>query len=369
MVEELRTSGASASARTQRDAVRIKVVGVGDGGCNSIKQMLRCPTLPGAAFAMVNPTRTPEISDSRVRQVQLTDKAIRLMESGADLRSGTRAVPEAADELDQVFRDAQLVFIAAGLGGGTGTGAAPGLAHLARERGALVMGVVTTPFTFEGLRRREQALKGVDRLRPCVDSLMVIHSDRLLDFVDYNASMADAFHAANGAVARGITCVARLVNRDGEADQRLADVKRVLKGPGDALLAIGSGTGGMGAMEAARQAIANPLLDRRIGAARGVLCCFQGGRHLTSGGVDAAVALIAGSVDRDACVVSGAFTSERLGDEVRLTLVATSLERDVTRRRPDSPGPGNERNRAVPNGAGGFWGRGKKQPATPPGKV
>ena len=369
MVKELLVNGAAASAQHQqlsaeRAPARIKVVGVGGGGCNCVRRMLRYNNVPGVSFVMVNTDiKALETFDHQVDLIQIDEKSPRGWGAGGDLKVGARAAAESAASLRQALDNSELVFVTAGMGGDTGAGVAPYVAYLAKEMGAMAVGMVTTPFTFEGGRRRGQALNGVGRLRPYVESLIVIHNGRLLDFVDHDAGMIDAFRMADEVVTRGIMSVSELINIPGEVNVDLADVKSVMRNPGGALMAIGSGYGPMDPVEAARQAIANPLLDLSIKGAKGVLFSVKGGQCLTLGGVNAAGELIANSVRKDANIFFGMSIDESLGEEVKLTLIATGLEQDISRYKPSSVTQQQQESgqrRIKPPSLGGLWGRGKK---------
>ena len=371
MVEELLvTNGAAASAQhhqqisAERAPARIKVVGVGGGGSNCVRRMLRYNKVSGVSFTMVNTDiKALETYDNDVSIIQIGEKSTRGWDAGGDFKVGARAATESATSLRKALNNSELVFVTAGMGGGTGTGAAPYVAYLAKEMGAMVVGVVTTPFTFEGSRRRGQALNGVGRLRPYVENLIVIHNDRLLDFVDHDAGMIDAFRMANEVVTQGIMSVSELINIPGEINVDFADVKSVMRNPGGALMAIGSGYGQMGPVEAARQAIANPLLDLSIKGAKGVLFSVKGGQYLTLGGVNAAGELIANSVRKDANIFFGMSVDESLGEEVKLTLIATGLDQDISRHKPSSVTQQQQESgqrKIKPPSLGGLWGRGKK---------
>ena len=361
MVEELLINGSVAQpqAPAERAPARIKVVGVGGGGCNCVRRMLRHHRVPGVTFAMVNTDiKALESYDHDVDQVQIGEKSTRGWGAGGDFKVGARA----ATGLRKALSNAELVFVTAGMGGGTGTGAAPYVAYLAKEMGAMVVGVVTTPFSFEGGRRRGQALNGVSRLRPYVESLIVIHNDRLLDFVDHDAGMIDAFRTADEVVTQGIMSVSEMINVAGEINVDFADVKSVLRNTGGALMAIGSGYGNMGPVEAARQAIANPLLDLSIKGAKGVLFSVKGGKYLTLGGINGAGELISNSVRKDANIFFGMSVDESLGDEVKLTLIATGLEQDIAHHKQTSVSEhqDNGRRKIKHPSLGGLWGRGRK---------
>lgn len=310
----------------ERTPARIKVIGVGGGGCNCVKRMLR-HSVPGVTFAMVNTDiKSLEVNDHTVDVIQIGEKETRGWGAGGDYKAGARAAEESSSQLRRILSDAELVFVTAGMGGDTGTGAAPYLSYLAKETGALVVGVVTTPFSFEGHRRLGQAVAGVDRLRPYVDNLIMIHNDRLLNYVNHDAPLVEAFRTADEVVTQGILSVSELINVPQEINVDFADVRSIMNNPGGALMAIGKGYGNSGPVEAARQAIANPLLNLSIDKAKGVLFMVKGGSQaLTLGGVNAAGQLIAETVRKDANIFFGMGIDESMGEEVRLTLIATGL--------------------------------------------
>jgi cell division protein FtsZ len=310
----------------ERAPARIKVIGVGGGGCNCVRRMLR-HHVPGVQYAMVNTDikSLQPVSDF-TEVVQIGPKVTRGWGAGGDVKLGEKAADESTAQLRNVLKNSELVFVTSGMGGGTGTGAAPYVAHLAKEMGALVVGVVTTPFSFEGSRRMGEAIAGVARLRPNVDNLIVIHNDRLLQYVDHDAEMIDAFKTADEVVTQGILSVSELINVPGEINVDFADVRSIMLNPGGALMAIGTGTGKMGALEAAGQAISNPLLNLSIKGAKAVLFSVKGGEELTLGGVNAAGRLIGKAVKKNACIFFGMSLDKSLEDNVKLTLIATGLK-------------------------------------------
>ncbi len=364
--DELSTQLSSPTSGTpaERAPARIKVIGVGGGGCNCVRRMMHHNRVPGVSFAMVNTDiKALETTEHDVDIIQIGEKSTRGWGAGGDFKVGARAATESATTLRKSLSNSELVFVTAGMGGGTGTGAAPYVAYLAKEVGAMVVGLVTTPFNFEGSRRHGQALGGVGRLRPYVDSLIVIHNDRLLEFVDHDAGMMDAFRVADEVVTQGIMSVSELINVPGEINVDFADIKSVMRNPGGALMAIGKGFGSSGPVEAARVAIANPLLDLSIKGAKGVLFTLRGGENLTLGGVNAAGELIASSVRKDANIFFGMTVDESLGDETHLTLIATGLEQDITHHKQVSVSQDEGKTRKIkPPSFGGLWGRGKKEP-------
>ena len=346
-VKEHATNGYHEEAESTADAnerapARIKVVGVGGGGGNCVRRMLR-HAVPGVSFAMVNTDRKAlEFEDENIDIIQIGEKVTHGWGAGGDYKTGARAAEESTAALRKTLSNTELVFITAGMGGGTGTGAAPYVAYLAKELGALVVGVITTPFSFEGNRRLGHAMAGVDRLRPYVDNLIIIHNDRLLSYVNHDAPMIEAFKTADEVVTQGIMSVSELINCPQEINVDFADVRSIMSNTGGALMAIGTGYGNTGPVEAARQAIANPLLNLSIDKAKGVLFMFKGGSEaLTLGGVNAAGELISSTVRKDANIFFGMGLDEQMGDQVKLTLIATGLVQDsLKEEKPERQGSG-----------------------------
>ena len=310
----------------ERAPARIKVVGIGGGGCNCVRRMMK-GQVPGVKFVMVNTDiKSLEPSVQGAEIVQIGARSTHGWGAGGDSKMGEKAAEESEADLRAALKNAELVFITSGMGGGTGTGASPHVASIAKDMGALVVGVVTTPFSFEGSRRIGQAMNGVARLRPYLDNLIVIHNDRLLKYVDHDAEMVEAFRTADDVVTQGILSVSELINVPGEINVDFADVRTVMGFPGAALMAIGQGRGKMGVVDAARQAMANPLLNMSIKGAQGVLFSVKGGHSLTLGGVNAAGDLISKTVRKNASIFFGMSMDENLEDSVKLTLIATGLK-------------------------------------------
>ena len=314
--------------RDARVPAPIKVIGVGGGGCNAVRRMLVKPT-PGVQYIVCNTDiKSLDSCPTDVLSVQIGEHITRGFGAGGDMAVGAKAAEEGRVLLKRALKDAELVFVTAGMGGGTGTGAAPVVAQIAKESKALVIAVVTTPFSFEGKRRFSLALTGIRRLRPEVDNLIIIHNDRLLQFCESNVPTQHAFSVADEAVSEGILAVSNLVNVSGEINVDLADVKAVMGIPGGALLAIGKADSKSRypAQEAAEQAIANPLLDIDIKGAKGILFNFTGGPDLTLGEVNDAANLIAREVDTGALMFFGMSTpSEEMRNVVKITLIATGI--------------------------------------------
>ena len=328
VVEQLLTSRPISRLSVERAPARIKVVGVGGGGCNCVRRML-AHNVPGVEFVVVNTDiKSLESVTHGATVLQIGENITHGWGAGGEFDIGEKAAEESSTLIKKALKNAELVFLTAGMGGGTGTGAAPYVAELAKQMGALVVGVVTTPFSFEGTRRLSQAIAGVARLRRHVDNLIVIHNDRLLQFVDHDAGMTEAFQTADEVVSQGIVSVSELINVPGEINVDFADVQTIMSSPGGALMAMGLGRGSMGALEAARQAVTNPLLNLSIRGAKGVLFSVKGGDELTLGGVNAAGELINSAVDKNASIFFGMSIDPSLGDMVKLTLIATGLKQD-----------------------------------------
>ena len=328
VVDQLFTSKPISRFSVERAPARIKVIGVGGGGCNCVRRMLT-HNVPGVEFVVVNTDiKSLESVTHGATALQIGENLTHGWGAGGDSIVGMKAAEESSTLLRKALKNTELVFITCGMGGGTGTGAAPYVADIAKSMGALVVALVTTPFSFEGSRRLGQAIAGVSQLRNRVDNLIVIHNDRLLQFVDHEAGMGEAFRTADEVVTQGIMSVSELINVPGEINVDFSDVQTIMSYTGGALMAMGVGRGPMGALEAARQAITNPLLNLSIKGARGVLFSVKGGDDLTLGGVNSAGELINRAVRKDATIFFGMSIDNALGDMVKLTLIATGLRQD-----------------------------------------
>ena len=307
---------------------RIAVIGVGGGGCNAVTRMLEAKPIPGVQYAVVN-TDIKSLRTARLAQkIQIGEVLTRGMGAGGNPEVGAQAAEAERDALRKLFDQTDLVFLAAGMGGGTGTGAAPVVANFAKESGALVIGVVTTPFSFEGARRFDTALSGVRSIRDQVDNLIVIHNDRLLSLLDDDVSMEDALRCADDAVTQGVHSVAELVNLPGEINVDLADVMSIMHLPGQALMAIGESQGPGSALDAAREAVSNPLLDLSIDGAKGVLFNVKAGPDLKLSEVNTAGEYIGSRVDPDAMIFFGMAYDPSLEDRAQITVIATGIGTD-----------------------------------------
>ena len=301
---------------------RIKVIGVGGGGQNAVNRMLD-EGIQGVEFIAANTdAQALTLSKSPVR-VRLGDKLTRGLGAGGDPEVGRKAAEESADELYNVLKGADMVFVTAGMGGGTGTGAAPVVAQVAKESGALTIGVVTRPFTFEGGRRMTSAEAGIAKMREHVHTLISIPNDRLLQLADKKSSLQNAFRLADEVLHQGIAGISELITTPGLINLDFADVRAIMSEGGAALMAVGRGTGDDRAKNAAEQAISSQLLDITIDGARGVLFNVTGGPDLTLFEVNQAAAIIRETAHPDVNMIFGAVIDPELGDEIRVTVIAT----------------------------------------------
>ncbi len=304
----------------------IKVIGVGGGGCNAVNRMIE-EQIPGVQFVAVNTdAQVLALSPADVK-LRIGDKLTKGLGVGGDPSRGHRAAEESEDDLMEAVRGAEMVFVTAGMGGGTGTGASPMVAKVAKDSGALTIGVVTKPFSFEGKKRRTQAEEGIQRLQDEVDTLIVIPNDRLLQICDEKVTMEEAFHVADDILLQGIRGISEIITLPGEINLDFADVRKIMADAGPALMAIGRASGANRAEDAARQAIESPLLDVSIDGARGVLFNITGSKNLGLHEINAAAQVIADVVDEEAEIIFGTALDPRMGDEVQVTLIATGFNR------------------------------------------
>ncbi len=304
----------------------IKVVGIGGAGNNTIDRMI-ATGVQGIDFIAVN-TDVQALDRSTARKrVQIGDRLTRGLGTGGDPRIGERAAETAADALAEAMAGADMVFLTAGLGGGTGTGAAPIVAEIAQQSGALTVGIVTLPFSFEGTRRRNLATDGLDRLRPLLDSVIVVSNDRLLQVAPQTTGIHETFRMADETLNQGIHGIADLILTPGLINLDFADVRSVMERAGSAIMAMGTGAGENRAIQAAERAVSSPLLDSSMDGARGVLLNITGGPDLTLHEVNAAAELISSKVAPECNIIFGAVIHPRLGDEVRVTIIATGFGR------------------------------------------
>ncbi len=321
----------SAMGRTNRGKMAyhdglppIKVVGVGGGGSNAVHRMI-ASRLPGVQYVAVNTDHQALAGCDAEVTVRIGERTTRGLGAGSEPLTGRRAAEESRERLQEALSGAEMVFVTACLGGGTGTGAAPVVAEAARELGALTIGVVTKPFTFEGARRRQQAEEGVRDLQEKVDTLIVIPNDRLLHICGDDVSVTEAFRTADDVLRQGIQGISELITVPGMVNLDFADVRKVMAEAGPALMAIGTGRGETRAVEAARAAIASPLLEVDITGATGVLFNVSGPGNLGLRELDQAARVIAEVVDPEAEIIFGTSIDENLHDEVRITVIATGF--------------------------------------------
>ncbi len=303
---------------------QIKVIGVGGGGSNAVNRMITAG-LRGVEFIAINTDGQALFLSEAEQKIQIGEKLTKGLGAGADPDIGLRAAEESREEIKQVLKGADMVFITAGMGGGTGTGATPIVAEIAKEIGALTVGVVTKPFSFEGRKRMSQAEKGIQNLREKVDTLITIPNDRLLQVVERKTSITEAFRVADDVLRQGVQGISDLIAVPGLINLDFADVKTIMVGTGSALMGIGVGSGENRAAAAAEAAISSPLLETSIEGAHGVLLNITGGATLGLYEVNEAAEIIAKSADPEANIIFGAVIDEELDDEVRVTVIATGF--------------------------------------------
>ena len=308
--------------------VKIKVVGVGGGGSNAVDGMVDAK-INGVDFISVNTDKQALCRSKAEYKVQIGEKLTKGLGAGADPEVGRKAAEESKNEIIKLLEDSEMVFITAGMGGGTGTGAAPVIAQIAKEMGKLTVGVVTKPFTFEGRKRMKQAETGIEELKSKVDTLITIPNDRLLQVVQKNTSMLQAFSIADDVLRQAIQSVSELIKVPGIINLDFADVKRIMGDKGLAHIGIGSAKGDNKAIEAVRQAIESPLLETSIVGARGVILNISGGLDLSLVEINEASNIIYESCHEDVDLIFGANVKEDLGDEVTVTVIATGFDPDM----------------------------------------
>ncbi|MDQ0242345.1 cell division protein FtsZ [Arthrobacter bambusae] len=303
----------------------IKVVGIGGGGVNAVNRMIEVG-LRGVEFIAINTDAQALLMSDADVKLDVGRELTRGLGAGANPDVGRQAAEDHADEIEEVIRGADMVFVTAGEGGGTGTGGAPVVARIARSLGALTIGVVTRPFTFEGRRRAGSAEAGIDALRDEVDTLIVIPNDRLLSISDRNVSVLDAFRSADQVLLSGVQGITDLITTPGLINLDFADVKSVMQGAGSALMGIGSARGEDRAVKAAELAIASPLLEASIDGAHGVLLSIQGGSDLGLFEINEAARLVQEVAHPEANIIFGAVIDDALGDEARVTVIAAGFD-------------------------------------------
>ena len=310
---------------------KIKVIGVGGGGGNAISSMIEGNEIGGVEFIAINTDAQVLLANKAATKLQVGEKLTKGLGAGGDWEIGAQAAEESVEKIKELLIDTDMVFITAGMGGGTGTGASPIIAKLAKETGALTVGVVTKPFHFEGTRRMVSADDGIERLREEVDTLIVIPNQRLMDVIDRKMTLLEAFKVADSVLGQAVGGISDIITTPGLINVDFADVRTIMAEAGTALLGIGTGVGENRAQMAARAAVSSPLLDLSIEGATGVLFNITGGNDLTMFEVDEAARIISSSTEADANIIFGAVIREDLNDQIRITVVATGF--DETRAR------------------------------------
>ncbi|MBC6974115.1 MULTISPECIES: cell division protein FtsZ [unclassified Bacillus (in: firmicutes)] len=314
---------------TQDQLASIKVIGVGGGGNNAVNRMIE-HGVQGVDFIAVN-TDAQALNLSKAEtKMQIGGKLTRGLGAGANPEVGKKAAEESKEQIQEALRGADMVFVTAGMGGGTGTGAAPVIAQIAKELGALTVGVVTRPFTFEGRKRATQAISGIAAFKDNVDTIIVIPNDRILEIVDKNTPMLEAFREADNVLRQGVQGISDLIATPGLINLDFADVKTIMSNKGSALMGIGVGTGENRAAEAAKRAISSPLLETSIDGAQGVLMNITGGTNLSLYEVQEAADIVASASDPEVNMIFGSVINESLKDEIVVTVIATGFDDSVT---------------------------------------
>ncbi len=306
----------------------IKVIGVGGAGNNAVNRMVESG-IRGVEFISVNTDRQALQESKAATKIQIGEKITRGLGAGANPDIGAQSAEESKSEIAEVLRGADMVFVTAGMGGGTGTGAAPIVAAAAKEMGILTIGVVTKPFTFEGKKRLSQAERGIESLKGKVDTLVVIPNDKLLQIIDRKTSIVDAFKMADDVLRQGVQGISDLIAVPGLVNLDFADVKTIMLNTGMAHMGVGRASGENRAEDAAKQAIQSPMLESSIEGARGVIINITGGSELGLHEVNTAAELVQRSVDPEANIIFGAVIDESMGDEISITVIATGFEQET----------------------------------------
>lgn len=325
---------------------KIKVVGVGGGGGNALNSMVATGAITGVDFIAVNTDAQVLLTNLADSKLQIGENLTRGLGSGGNPDIGGQAAEESREKIKEYLLDSDMVFITAGMGGGTGTGAAPIIAEVAKELGALTVAIVTKPFAFEGARRMVNAEDGIAKLKEKVDTLIVIPNQRLMDVVDRKMTLLEAFRVADSVLTQGVQGISEIITVPGLINVDFADVKAVMKDAGSALMGIGSGVGENRSQMAARAAVSSPLLEVSIDGAKGVLFNIVGGPDMTMTEVDEAARIISEAADADANIIFGAAISDKLIDQMKITVIATGFDETrsrlasmVARNRPVHGGP------------------------------
>lgn len=307
-------------------AARIKVVGVGGGGGNALSFMVSEGGINGVEFIAVNTDAQALLNNKASVKIQIGENLTKGLGSGGDPEVGRQAAEESKEKLKEDLGGADMIFLACGEGGGTGTGAAPVIAEIAKESGALTIAVVTKPFDFEGSKRKFSADEGIMKLKEKVDTLIVVPNQRILNIIDKKTPILDAFKKIDAVLHQGVKGIAELITTPGLINVDFADIRSIMQGSGTALMGVGLGSGDKRAIAAIKQAISSPLLDISIEGAKGVLFNVVGGPDLTMAEVDEAASVIAKSVDPDADIIFGAVIDDKLMDQIKVTIIATKFD-------------------------------------------
>lgn len=305
---------------------KIRVMGIGGGGGNALTSMIAQSQIQGVDFVSVNTDAQALLLNPAATKVQIGENLTKGLGSGGNPEIGRQAAEESYEKIKEYIDGSDMIFLAAGMGGGTGTGATPIVAKAAKEVGALTVAVVTKPFVFEGTRRMVAAEEGIETLKDKVDTLIVIPNQRILDVVDKKLSLLEAFKVADSVLTQGVQGISDLITVPGLINVDFADVKTIMSNAGSSLMGIGTGVGENRAQAAARSAIASPLLEISMDGARGVLFNITGGPDLTMSEVDEAAKIISQSADTDANIIFGATIDESMHDQIKITVVATGFD-------------------------------------------
>ena len=305
---------------------RIKVVGIGGGGGNVINSMLSNQSVQGVDFIAINTDAQALLTNHSPIKLQIGEKLTKGLGSGSNPEVGKKAAEESHQQLEEMLADSDMVFLACGMGGGTGTGATPVVADIAKKTGALTVAVVTKPFLFEGTRRMVVADDGIEELRDRVDTLIIIPNQRLLETIDIGMRLEDAFKISDSVLGEGVQGISDLITTPGLINVDFADVRTIMTSSGTALMGIGSATGDDKAAKAAREAITSPLLEISIQGANGILFNISGGKDLTMKDVNDAAEIISKTADGDANIIFGTSIDEALNDQIKITVIATGFE-------------------------------------------
>ena len=346
-MNEYRGRDAQRMPATEGSAL-IRVVGVGGGGSNAVNRMIN-ENIAGVEFVAVNTDQQALLGSHAPVRIAIGERTTRGLGSGGDPETGARAAEESLEELRHTLQGSDMVFVTAGMGGGTGTGATPIVARAAREAGALTIGVVTRPFTFEGSQRARSAEAGIDQLKEHVDTLIVIPNDRLLETADKRLSLLDSFRMADDILRQGIQGISELITVPGLINLDFADVKTIMSMGGAALMAVGEGSGDERARDAATQALSSRLLDVTIDGARGILFNVTGGPDMTLYEINQAAAIIRETAHPDVNLIFGAVVDEKMTNKIRITVIATGFEHTTPIRHMANVAAGNQPARMMPN--------------------